>query len=134
MIVDHELLMSSGQAVTVTAPSANILDFGVKGNAESEPLELVVQVEEAVTADGAATVTFSLQTDDAEGFGTTTTLWASAAIGKAALAKGIVVFSGKLPRGTKRYLRMNYTVATGPLTKGKFSAFLTNGVQNNSFM
>lgn len=134
MIIDRQLLMSDKQAVTQTAPSIDIIDFGVKGNAEAKPLELIIQVNETVTADGAATVTFALETDSAEGFGTATTLWTSTAIGKAALTAGVVVASGKLPRGTKRFLRINYTVGTGPLTKGKFSAFLTNGVQNNSFM
>lgn len=133
MIIDHELEMSRAQVVTGTAASSDTIDLSKCGNAENEPLELVIQVDEAATAAGDATVTFALQTDDDVAFGTACTLWTSPAIGKAALTLNSVVHMGKLPRGAKRYLRMYYTVATGPLLKGKFSAFLVNGVQLNSF-
>ena len=38
----------------------------------------------------------------------------------------------RLPGGDyKRYLGVRYTVATGPLTAGKFSAFITKDAQAN---
>ena len=134
MIIDKELLMSDKQIVTANTPSADVIDMSRGGDAEGKPLEVVIQVNENVTADGAATVTFALETDDNTEFSTPKTLWSSGALGKATLVNGYTVFSGKLPRGAERYVRVNYTVGTGPLTKGKFSAFLTNGVQKNSFM
>jgi len=134
MIIDKELLMSDKQIVTANTPSADVIDMSRGGDAEGKPLEVVIQVNETVTADGAATVTFALETDDNTEFSTPKTLWSSGALGKATLVNGYTVFSGKLPRGAERYVRVNYTVGTGPLTKGKFSAFLTNGVQKNSFM
>ena len=134
MIIDKELLMSDKQIVTANTPSADVIDMSRGGDAEGKPLEVVIQVNETVTADGAATVTFALETDDNTDFSTPKTLWSSGALGKATLVNGYTVFSGKLPRGAERYVRVNYTVGTGPLTKGKFSAFLTNGVQKNSFM
>lgn len=134
MIIDKELLLSDKQIVTANAPSADVIDMSRGGDAEGKLLEVVIQVNETVTADGAATVTFALETDDNPDFSSPKTLWSSGALGKAALVNGYTVFSGKLPRGAERYVRVNYTVGTGPLTKGKFSAFLTNGVQKNSFM
>ena len=35
----------------------------------------------------------------------------------------------KVPLDVERYLRVNYTVATGPLTAGKFTAFLAHDRQ-----
>ncbi len=35
----------------------------------------------------------------------------------------------KVPLDAERYLRTNYTVATGPLTAGKFTAFLAHDRQ-----
>ena len=34
-----------------------------------------------------------------------------------------------IPHQTQRYLRVNYTVATGPLTAGKFNAAIVNKAQ-----
>lgn len=134
MIIDKELLLSDKQVVTATAASTDVIDMSKGGDAEGRPLEVVIQVNETVTADGAATVTFALETDDNTDFSSPKALWSSGTLGKATLVNGYAVFSGKLPRGAERYVRVNYTVGTGPLTKGKFSAFLTNGVQKNSFM
>ena len=133
MIIDHQLLMSDSQVVTATASSTNTIDMSKGGDAEGKPLEVVIQVNETATASGAATVAFALETDDNASFTSPKTLWNSGAIGLAALVKGHTVFSGKLPRGAERYVRATYTVATGPLTKGKFSAFLNDGAQKSNF-
>lgn len=139
MILDSYNEYSDAQTVTVDAGSTNVIDHGplASGNTgrdlgAGEPIELVIQVDETVTADGAATVTFALQTDTDEAFGSAVTIWTSAAIGKATLVEGYQVVRMKLPRGAyKRYTRVYYTVATGPLTAGKFSAFLALNQQDN---
>jgi hypothetical protein len=105
MIIDKELLMSDKQIVTANTPSADVIDMSRGGDAEGKPLEVVIQVNETVTADGAATVTFALETDDNTDFSTPKTLWSSGALGKATLVNGYTVFSGKLPRGAERYVR-----------------------------
>jgi hypothetical protein len=56
-------------------------------------------------------------------------LASSGAIGKAALTAGTEVLRIKVPLDAERYLRTNYTVATGPLTAGKFTAFLAHDRQ-----
>jgi hypothetical protein len=130
MIMDKNLQMSDSQAVTVTAPSTDYIDQLAAGDAEKE-LFLVVQVHEAVTAAGAADVNVSLETDDNPSFSSPTTLWESGAIGKATLVNNYEVAKVRIPKGAERYLRTKYTVGTGPLTAGKFDAFLVMDAQTN---
>jgi hypothetical protein len=122
-ILDRELEFSDAQVVTVTAASTDIVDQITAGEAGDE-LYLVIQVDTTVTAAGAATVTFALETDDNSGFSSATALWTSAAIGKATLVAGYRVAKLRLPAGAEDWLRVYYTVGTGPLTAGAFSAFL----------
>jgi hypothetical protein len=56
---------------------------------------------------------------------------ATAAIGKAALVAG-AQFVIPMPTRHRRYVRVNYTVGTGPLTAGKFSAQVVAGIQQNT--
>lgn len=114
------------QAITVTAASTDVIDFGSDRDiGNGTPMELVVMVTEAFTAAGAATLVAALETDSAEGFGTKEELVKTAAIGKATLVEGYELLRIKLPLGIKRYLRLYYTVATGPMTAGKVAAFIT---------
>ena len=131
MYVDSQNEYSDSQAVTASAASTNIIDHGIGDAGAGEPsMYLVVQVDETATAAGAATVVFTLQTDDNSAFSSATDILATAAIGKAALTAGTRVCAFELPIGMERYSRVSYTVATGPLTAGKFSAFLTPVVEN----
>lgn len=145
MYVDKNEEFSDSQAVTATALSTNVLDLtqGVTSPAtlttidigEGEGMELVIQVDTAATATGAATVTFTLESDSDTALSTSPTVhWTSAAIGKATLVAGYEVARVKLPPGQQyeRYLAVRYTVATGPLTAGAFSAFLTKQGQGNT--
>jgi hypothetical protein len=130
MIRDKELILSADQAVTVSAASTNIIDQTKAGDAlAGAELYLEILVKEAVAAVGAATVTFSIETDDNASFSSPTTMLATAAIAKATLVAGYVALKVKLPIGTEQYLRVYYTVATGPLTAGKFDAFLVADVE-----
>jgi hypothetical protein len=120
------------QAVTVTAASTDIIDLSVvRDLGNGEPMELIILCTEAVTAAGAATVTFTFETDDNSGFSSTAVLASTSAIGKASLTIGTEVLRVKVPLAVERYLRVNYTVATGPLTAGKFTAFLAEERQAN---
>lgn len=132
MIIDSQTEYSDEQAVTASAASTNIVDHGIGDAGVGEPsVYLNIQVDEAVTATGSATVQFALQTDGDSAFGSATTLLQTDAIGKAALTAGTVVAQFKLPVGMERYSRVYYTVATGPLTAGKFSAHLVHDVEKN---
>ena len=130
MIRDKQLILSNAQAVTASAASENIIDLTKAGDAlAGAELYLEILVNTLVTADGAATVTFAIQTDTVDTFASAVTLLATAAIGKASLVAGKEVLKVKLPIGLLQYLRVYYTVATGPLTAGKFDAFLVADVE-----
>lgn len=130
MMYDKLNTFGTDQAVTTTAASTDIVDLGAaRDMGNGEPLELVILVTQNVTAAGAATVTFALETDDTAGFSSPVVLANSGAIGKAALSAGTEVLRVKVPLDAERYVRTNYTVATGPLTAGTFTAFLAHDRQ-----
>lgn len=129
MLLDRETLLSDAQAVTATAFSTNSYDQSSQGrNLGRKDLRVFITTLVAATAAGAATVTFEVgEADDAAGTNFTA-LFTSPAIGKAALTAGAVPVDIPLPdTGTKRYLMVRYTVATGPLTAGTFTAALVRG-------
>ena len=122
MITDKLLMFSEAQAVTDTAASTDVIDLGpIDGNRRDigvgYPLEFWVLVNEAATASGEATVNIQLQTS--ENNSSWTTIYDSGAF-------------AKVPAGVQRYLRVNYSVATGPLTAGKFTAGISLDVDANT--
>lgn len=143
MLLDKQEEFSDSQAVTASVISTNVIDL-TQGTAnltlidigQGESVQLVIQVDTTVTAAGAATVVFSLESDSTADLATSaSTHWQSAAIGKATLVAGFEVARFKLPSGVpsnyERFLGVRYTVATGPLTAGAFSAFLVKDAQGN---
>lgn len=131
MIMDIDNEFSDNQTVTVSAPSTHSIDLKAEGDAEKE-LYLEILVDEAVEAGGAATVNFALQTATDEAFTSPVTLWASGVIAKATLVAGYVVAKLRIPKGVLQYLRLYHTVATGPLTAGKFSGWLTPDIDHGN--
>lgn len=133
MIIDKALQVSNEQAVTVTAASTDVIDFGQVNPNSGLNLNttLAITVDEAAAAAGAATVTFSIQ--DSADNSTFADVAVTAAIGKASLTAGQQVLI-PMPAKHRRYVRVYYTVATGPLTAGKFSAQVVVGVQQNTPM
>ena len=132
MIIDRFNEMSDAQAVTASHASTNVIDLGTAKKIEAKPFFLHIKVPTAVTADGAATVTFAFQTDDNASFSSATTLWTSSAIGKASLTAGTEVVRLALNGlALEQYVRVYYTVATGPLTAGAFDAFLSPDADTN---
>lgn len=130
MIIDASLVFSDAQAVTATAASDSYADTLAAGNSY-EGSWVVVRVDTAFTAAGAATLTIDLQTDDNTSFSSPTTL-CSLPGGAIAVASLIAGFTRKIriPLGAERYLRGNYTVATGPMTAGKIDLFITNDIDS----
>ena len=129
MYIDKNLQVSNEQAVTATAASTDVIDFGqVTPDVGMSDTSMVITVDETATAAGAATVTFAVQ--DSADNATFADVAVSTAIGKATLVAG---YQHVIPMPTKlrRYCRVNYTVATGPLTAGKFSAQVVAGFQQN---
>lgn len=135
MILDKLLMLSEAQAVTNTAASTDVIDLGPIDGTRRDigvgyPLEVFVNVNTTAAAAGAATVNIALQTSPDNS--TWTTLATSGDLALTALTAGKRVLSQKVPQGVQRYLRMNYTVGTGPLTAGAFTAGINLDVDNNS--
>ncbi|HNB43400.1 MAG TPA: hypothetical protein PLL72_04305 [Burkholderiaceae bacterium] len=130
MIIDKFLQVSSAQAVTASAASTDVIDF-VQASPDigMDCLSMmVITTRSAVTAAGAATVTFSVQ--DSADNSTFTDVAVTAAIGKATLVAGYQIVI-PMPTKLRRYCRVYYTVGTGPLTAGSFSAQIVTGIQQN---
>ena len=132
MYIDRQNLFGQDQAVTTSTASTDYIDLGAArdiGNGERP--EILVLCTQDVTASGAATVTVALQSDDNSSFSTPINLVLSDAIPKASLVAGTEVLRVAVPYGTERYLRLFYTVGTGPLTAGKFTSGLITQRQAN---
>jgi hypothetical protein len=130
MFIDKALQVSNEQAVTVSAASTDSIDFGQPNPnvGLDDRSNMVITVDESAAASGAATVTFSVQ--DSADNATFADVAVTAAIGKANLAAGQQVVI-PMPTKLRRYCRVYYTVGTGPLTAGKFSAQIVTGIQQN---
>ncbi len=132
MYIDRQNLFGQDQAVTASAASTDYIDLGAArdiGNGERP--EILVLCTQDATAAGAATVTVALQSDDNPSFSSPVNLVLSDAVPKASLVAGTEVLRVAVPYGTERYLRLFYTVNTGPLTAGKFTSGLIPQRQAN---
>lgn len=125
MITDALLQLSTAQAVTATAVSANTIDLG-SGTGSREALNFAFGVDVSATAAGAATVTFQIISSASPSLTSPTVLAQSDAIGKAELTAGRrpICLKARLsdmqPLG-HRYLGAQYVVTNGPLTAGAFT-------------
>jgi hypothetical protein len=135
MIQDAFLQFSAAQAVTATAASTNVIDLGLgRDIGIGESLEVDIRCNTTVTAAGAATVNFQLQTaDDAAFTANVQTIVQTDAIPKASLVLGASIplhIDRSSPYPARRYMRLNYLVGTGPLTAGSFTAGIVKNVQD----
>lgn len=122
-ILDNELTFSNAQAVTATAVSTNVVDLGVDRDiGVGEPVYFAVQVGTGFA--GLTSLNVALQTSADNS--TWTDLATSGAIPVASLTAGAQPVRMVVPSSTKRYLRVNYTVA-GTGTAGTVTASLLLG-------
>lgn len=138
MYVDKFAEFSDSQAVTATAISTNVMDLNPAFKLNTTGVDigtgqdvyLIVQVDAAAAAAGAATVVVTLESSAAAGLTSSNVHLTSKTLALADMTAGKTLMAVKLPTDTYlRYLGVRYTVATGPLTGGSFSAFLTTDVQ-----
>ena len=84
MIFDQQTLLSDNQAITADAASTNVIDLGpiasgvVRDIGKGQPIPLRIQVTE--TFNNLTSMTFAVQVDDNEAFGSPKTVWTSQAI------------------------------------------------------
>jgi hypothetical protein len=132
MITDALLQLSSAQAVTATAVSTNTIDLGqARDIGVGEDLYIVFNVDATATAAGAATVVFEAIASAASDLSSPVVIGSTAPFAKTDLVAGRAPISvcinphPTLEKGA-RYFGARYTVATGPLTAGAFTATVTN--------
>lgn len=137
-ILSNQNLFSDRQAITATAASTNTIDLGPidagmrRDIGPGKPIPVLLQVVEDFAAAGAATLTVALQVDDNTAFSSPKTVATLSAIALADLKAGKQLPLDFIPRGTnERYMRLNFTVATGPMTAGRITAGITVGHQTN---
>jgi hypothetical protein len=129
MLLDKELELSNSQAVTASAKSTNTIylgpnSFGGNANGSEREIPLVVDIEESATAAGAATVVFTVRSSENADMSSPVEHYSTPAIGKADLVAGQVPAALKglaIPIDAGPYVDVYFTVATGPLTAGKFT-------------
>ena len=137
MYLDSKNEFSDAQAVTSTAISSNVLDLGAVNTTKDiglgEPLWLIVLTNTLVTDSGSdATLTVTLESATDAGLTSGAVVhYTTGALAFATFSPaGTALVAIRLPSADyKRYLGIRYTVASGPLTAGKFDAFLTHDIQ-----
>ncbi len=139
MIIDTSLVLSNQQAVTVSAPSTNMLDLGATGTpfgatlplvrdiGEGEPIALAVSVGQTFTGLTSLQVLVQTSPDGA----TWTTVDSGAVIPAASLVAGYQFAVPKLVQEAgSRYIQLYYTV-TGTATAGAINAAIVASRQSN---
>lgn len=133
MILDYQNCFSDGQAETTMAAHDSTNVIYVPDNIDRANCLILFQVVTAVTSDGSATLQIALLTDDNASFTSGTTLYTSAAIGKATLVQGYKLLI-KPPRPVESYLKLTYTIGTAVLTAGAWDAWLITDPQTNTYL
>lgn len=142
MITDNFLRLSgsltagsaTGQAVTATANSTNVVDLSLARDVgEGEELYVQFTVGTAFTAAGAATLTPTIVVSAADTLTTPTTIATAGTIAVATLVAGYsfaVRLNPQIASLGLRYLGAIYTVATGPMTAGTITADIVTEIQD----
>jgi hypothetical protein len=134
MLIDKQNEFADSQAITVDAISTNVIDtLPMTSNPNltsnlggANAGYLVIQVDTAFTAAGAATMTITLESDSTANLATSPTVhWSSGAIAKATLIAGYQIVTQMPVSQYERYVGLRYTIATGPMTAGALSAFIS---------
>jgi hypothetical protein len=149
MITDNFLRLSgsltagtaTGQAVTATANSTNVVDLSLARDiGEGDDVYVSFSVGTAFTAAGAATLTPTVVVSAADTLTTPTTLGTGGTIAVASLVAGYTfvirvnpqLFYSSTTNSSLglRYLGVIYTVATGPMTAGTITADVVLDIQD----
>lgn len=135
MILDRLNTLSDAQLITTTVVSTDVIDLGPLGGGntrrdigQGEPVTIFSRIIATMTAAGGATLTAVLETSDDNT--TYVPLITTAALAVATLVAGTTLIAQTVPRGVRRFLRMTYTVATGPMTAGSITTAIVDDYQD----
>ena len=147
MIFSDQLKFSTDQdlaQIAGTYNSTNVINTGTPGTVfghaaalgrdvgKGIPVNVLVQIVEAFTSGGAATLQFQIETADNEAFSTNNEVIAeSRAYALAELVAGKQFEVQYLPNDCRQYLRVNYVIGTATTTAGKCTSGIVHGVQTN---
>lgn len=123
-LVDSILIFSDEQAITATAASTNVIDFGEVNPNLGAGTPLIINF---IITEAFATLT-SLQISLQQGATSTpaTELVNLPAIAAANLTKGAYIPEIMIPSQHLRYMRLYYTIAGSNATAGKIFAYIGN--------
>lgn len=124
MILDNELMFSDAQTITVDAASTNALDLKAGGDAVGQELTIRAVVDTAFAT--LTSLTIKVQTSANNSDWSDVVL--SPAIPVASLTKGAEVFTVRVPKGLKRYVRLYYDITGSTATAGKVTAFMSKDI------
>lgn len=143
MIEDTQGQFSQAQAITASAASTNVIDFGatgtpllassalVKDKGAHPKIPLNIQVVENFAT--LTSLKVAVQTDDNSGFSSAKVVLETEAIAAADLVAGYRFNIDSIPEGTlERYVRLYYTVAGSNATAGKITAGVVAGRQRET--
>ena len=118
MITDLQLELSKEQALVASADSTNIIDTGGAGAAEGMTILITVDESFATATSYSAEVTSSATVGGtylSHGLQT-------GAVAVADLTAGDTMLHGKLPRGTKQFVKVEYVEVGSTASAGKVTA------------
>jgi hypothetical protein len=124
-IFSDDQVLTTGSGTTLNAASTNIIDLQDTNYGEGNPLDVCIELPEAVVGGVAPTLTIKLEDDSAVGFGTVRTVLSTRAYAAADQVKGKLIKFG-LPTPLRRYIRLYITLVPGAaaITAGKMNAWL----------
>lgn len=136
MYVDNLGVFSDAQAVTSSAVSTNTYDLlTAQDIGEGEDIYIDFKVPTTFTAGGSATMTIQIITSAAANLGSPTVIAQTGAIPVASLVSGYRTALRIPPQiGSlgQRYIGVQYTIATGPMTAGAISSRFVRNIEDGA--
>ena len=131
-IIDQALLFEDGATLTTSRVGTSVIDFSQLRDmgTKDSPLKLSIRFPTLPTAAGAATIQFVIMTSSDNS--TFVTLVSSGVVAYTAFTAAAPWGPWRLfpfPSGNRRYVRLDWTVGTGPLTAGTVLAGLSTEVE-----